>query len=216
MDISLIRITDTDGYVEFPLGMDAAVAAYRAGTVTTRIYVTDATGVETAFLVGQDVEAAAFRDANCPTGVIATRIRVVAGDGHYVEFAADQDAAAAAYHAANFPAGVVTTITKTVADPLDAARADRIDKLWRNAYDFNFKYFSGGAYAQILELKLAGSPRAIANQNWILSLWGDYYGRKAAIASAATQSAIDDVSLDFSAHGAPPWSVLDMLTGMAP
>jgi hypothetical protein len=97
---------------------------------------------------------------------------------------------------------------------LGVARAKKIERLWQSAYDFNFQYFSGGAYAQILELKLAGVARALDNQNWILTLWGDYYMRKYQSAIATNFTELDAVSEDFSNHGAPPWTVLEMLSSL--
>jgi len=97
---------------------------------------------------------------------------------------------------------------------LEAARAVKIERLWQSAYDFNFQYFSGGAYAQILELKLAGVSRALDNQNWILTLWGDYYARKYQAAAAKTFTELDAISEDFSNHGPPPWTVLEMLASI--
>lgn len=89
------------------------------------------------------------------------------------------------------------------------------EKLWQSAYDYNFQFFSGGAYAQILELKLAGVSRALAAQGWILKLWSDYYARKAACWSALTHEAVQTIDTDFSNNGSPPFSVPEMLAEAA-
>lgn len=89
------------------------------------------------------------------------------------------------------------------------------EALWKSAYDYNFQFFSGGAYAQILELKLAGVPKALAVQNWILALWTDYYTRKYMLGLATTFEAVDAVSLDFTNNGAPPHTVPEMLAEAA-
>lgn len=97
---------------------------------------------------------------------------------------------------------------------LETARELKIGRLWQSAYDHNFQHISGGAYAQILELKLAGVSRAVDNQNWILALWGDYYMRRYMATIAASFAGLDAVSEDFSNHGAPPWTVLEMLESL--
>lgn len=98
---------------------------------------------------------------------------------------------------------------------LGLMKADMGEKLWQAAYDYNFSFFSLGAYAQILELKLAGVPRAAAAQGWILMLWGDYYQRKAACWAALTHEAVQSTNTDFSNHGNPPFTIPEMLAEAA-
>lgn len=102
-------------------------------------------------------------------------------------------------------------------DVWEAARDFQIHKdamfntLWEACHNYEFQFYSGGAYAQILELKLAGSTRAAAAGEWIFHLWSDYYVRKYAMAVASTIEAIDAVSLDFSNHANPPYTIPEML-----
>jgi len=96
-------------------------------------------------------------------------------------------------------------------DDLAKLKGAKIELLWQSAYDYNFQFFSGGAYAQILEMKLGGVQRAIQTQGWIFALWTDYYTRKYMVGAAMTTEAVEAVSLDFSNNGNPPWTVPEML-----
>jgi hypothetical protein len=87
-----------------------------------------------------------------------------------------------------------------------------IDKLWQSAYDYNFQFFSAGAFARILELKLAGSQKAIETDAWIMGLWSDYYTRKYTAINATTSAELNNIDLDFSNNGNPPWTILEMLS----
>jgi hypothetical protein len=90
---------------------------------------------------------------------------------------------------------------------LAAAQKKHGDVLWQSCYDYNFQFFSGGVYAQMLELKLAGSQKAAANQQWVLWLWSLYYQRKAAMMAATTEAEVCSVPTDFSEAGRPPFTV---------
>jgi hypothetical protein len=94
---------------------------------------------------------------------------------------------------------------------LEVIKLEVIEKLWQSAYDYNFKYFSGGAFARILELKIAGSQKAIDTDAWIMQLWSDYFYRKAIVQQSSTLTQLNSVSLDFSNNGEPPWTILEML-----
>ncbi|CAK0748754.1 hypothetical protein CCP1ISM_20056 [Azospirillaceae bacterium] len=94
---------------------------------------------------------------------------------------------------------------------LDTAKYEVIEKLWQSAYDYNFKYFSGGAFARILELKIAGSQKAIDTDAWIMQLWSDYFYRKAIAQQSTTLTQLNSISLDFTNNGEPPWTILEML-----
>jgi len=97
------------------------------------------------------------------------------------------------------------------ADVLAREKTKRIDQLWTACDAYERRFYSGGIHAQILELKLAGSPKAVRCQHWILGLWRSYYAKKGAIVAALTTGAVRAVSLDFADHGAPPYSVPELL-----
>ena len=94
---------------------------------------------------------------------------------------------------------------------LAAAKATRYAQLWTACDAYERQFYSGGIHAQILELKLAGSAKAVACQRWILALWRDYYSRVDAVSALTTAAAVPQQSMDFSAHGRPPYTVRDML-----
>jgi hypothetical protein len=92
-----------------------------------------------------------------------------------------------------------------------AAKKAKIAELWQRAHDWEAQFFSGGIYAQMLELKLNGSQKAVANQHWILGVWRDYYARNDTVMAMLTLDEIRNASADFSMHGAPPFTVRQML-----
>lgn len=94
---------------------------------------------------------------------------------------------------------------------LKAMKLDRIEVIWNSALAYNSRFFTGGAFSQILELKLAGLSRALETQIWMLTLWNDYFARRYAIESALLHEEVQAVSDDFSNHGNPPWTVSEML-----
>jgi len=97
------------------------------------------------------------------------------------------------------------------AEVLAREKARRIDQLWSACDAYERQFYSGGIHAQILELKLAGSQKAVRCQHWILGLWRSYYARKDAIVAARTIGEVHAQSLDFRDHGQPPFSVREML-----
>lgn len=86
-----------------------------------------------------------------------------------------------------------------------------MDQLWWQFHEYEFKRFSGGIFAQILELKMLGVTRAAMIQEWLQNLWLDYYTRKAQIGAATTVEAVMAVSQDPSNNGEPPATVAEML-----
>lgn len=113
----------------------------------------------------------------------------------------------------------VSSNTLPAGDPdgrLLAAKKRQEDLLWKACHDYEFQFFSGGAHAQILDFKIHGptqalKDKAIAVQGWILTLWGDYYTRKAQVWAASDDGMVRGVSLDFSINGQPPWTVAQMM-----
>lgn len=102
-------------------------------------------------------------------------------------------------------------LSQEPAEVLARAKAVRVDQLWTACDKYERQFYSGGIHAQILELKLAGSQKAVRCQHWILGLWRGYYARRDSIEAAHTVAEVMNMSLDFSAHGQPPFSVREML-----
>jgi hypothetical protein len=98
---------------------------------------------------------------------------------------------------------------------LAAAKSAASAALWQSCHDYEYARFSGGIFAQILELKLAGVNKAVDIQNWLLTLWGDYYARKYQLSTAPDISSVEAVNFDFSSHAEPPWTVEQMLQDAA-
>lgn len=88
---------------------------------------------------------------------------------------------------------------------------EKFAALWQACHDYEYQFYSGGAYAQILELKLAGSTKAAAAGDWIFNLWADYYTRKYFMSLSTTVEMLDAISFDFSGHGSPPFTIPEML-----
>lgn len=94
---------------------------------------------------------------------------------------------------------------------LDSMRDALVDTLWQAAYAYDTQFFSGGIYAKMLDLRQRGVADAAENEAWLLGMWSDYYGRKAVILGANDLATALAVSCDFSNHGNPPHTVLEML-----
>jgi hypothetical protein len=98
---------------------------------------------------------------------------------------------------------------------LKEAKKHRIQELWVSADAYEKQFFSGGAFAQILEAKILGDPKAIAIRNWLNRLWLDYYNRKDIINVRGTVEEVRAIDISFSGHGCPPYSIRDLLNEAA-
>ena len=98
-------------------------------------------------------------------------------------------------------------------DNFEIAKLSKIETLWQAATAYEHSYVANGAYAALLEAKLAGSTKATDFGNWISSIWTEYYSRRDSVTAAQTQEAIDLVSDDFTSVGPPPYSIREVLFG---
>lgn len=111
-------------------------------------------------------------------------------------------------------------------DELTIARQLKNDALWQCARDQNYASISEGAYSLLdnvrdlsreildnpaspqddIDTATAGEAIAVADQQWIKQIWGDYYSRVATLDAATTIEEVNAISEDFSVHGAAPYS----------
>ena len=107
----------------------------------------------------------------------------------------------------------MTEEEKTALDTniLQQYMADKIFDLWSSTDEYNKKFFSGGIYSRILEMKLNGEQRAIDCEAWIDALWHDYYTRKYFLSIKTTVEEVDTISMDFTNNGNPPYTVAELL-----
>lgn len=79
--------------------------------------------------------------------------------------------------------------------------SQRIAALWQAAHDYEYQAISGSAVGLITMGVMQSLPKAIAVQNWIKSIWTEYYARKA---SGSTDC-------DFSVAGTCPHTVPELM-----
>lgn len=60
-----------------------------------------------------------------------------------------------------------------------AAEQQRVDRLWQAAHDYEYAQVSGSAIGLLAIGVMQGKPKCIAVQNWIRTIWTEYYTRKA-------------------------------------
>lgn len=63
-------------------------------------------------------------------------------------------------------------------DP-SVVEAQRIASLWQAAHDYESTQVSGSAIGLLVIGVMQGKPKCVAVQNWIKSIWTEYYIRKA-------------------------------------
>lgn len=102
-------------------------------------------------------------------------------------------------------------VPATPADVLAAAKVKMGKQLIEACDAYERRFFSGGIHAHMLERKLAGSQKAVRNQQWILALWREYYRRLDALEAALSLDDVDTTSLDFTSFGHPPHSAREIL-----
>lgn len=88
-----------------------------------------------------------------------------------------------------------------IAAQLAAKEVARVASLWQAAHDKEYDAISGSAVGLIVMGVLQGKTKCTAVQNWIKSLWTEYYVRKA---SGSTDT-------DFSAAGECPHTVPELM-----
>lgn len=105
----------------------------------------------------------------------------------------------------------LTSLTPEVTAILDAAgfltrvqgeiAARRTARLWQAAHDYEYAQVSGSAVGLITMGVIQAKPKCLAVQNWIKSIWTEYYTRKT--------SGSDN--FNFSSVGPCPHSVPEMM-----
>lgn len=97
--------------------------------------------------------------------------------------------------------GMAFTSPATV--PTDPAiiESNRIADLWQGAHDYEFVAISGSAVGLVTIGVLQAKPKCLAVQNWIKSIWVEYYTRKA---GTSTDN-------DYSVCGPCPHSVPELM-----
>lgn len=92
-------------------------------------------------------------------------------------------------------------------DPaIEAARiagieASRIAALWQAAHDYEYAQVSGSAIGLLAIGVMQAKPKCLAVQNWIKSIWTEYYTRKAT----------GSVDYSFAGIGPCPHSVPELM-----
>jgi hypothetical protein len=89
-----------------------------------------------------------------------------------------------------------------IAAQLASIEAARVASLWQAAHDKEYDAVSGSAVGLIVMGVLQGKPKCTAVQNWIKSLWSEYYTRKASGSN----------NLDFSIIGECPHTVPELMS----
>jgi hypothetical protein len=85
-------------------------------------------------------------------------------------------------------------------DPV-VVEQQRIDRLWQAAHDYEFAQVSGSAIGLLAMGVMQGKPKCTAVQDWIKSIWTEYYTRKA---NGSTD-------YDYSFAGPVPYSVPELM-----
>lgn len=84
---------------------------------------------------------------------------------------------------------------------IDMAAQQIISRLWQAAHDYEYAQISGSAIGLLAMGVVRGAPKCVAVQNWIKSIWTEYYTRKAALAQ----------DYDYSIVGACPHTVPELM-----
>ena len=84
---------------------------------------------------------------------------------------------------------------------LAAIEAKRIASLWQAAHDYEYAQISGSAIGLLAMGVVQGKPKCVAVQNWIKSIWDEYYTRKAGTST----------DTDYSFAGACPYKVPELM-----
>jgi hypothetical protein len=79
--------------------------------------------------------------------------------------------------------------------------SSRVANLWQSAHDVEFNNISGSAVGLITMGVLQGKPKCLEVQNWIKTLWTEYYARKFSTST----------DYDFSAFANCPHSVPELM-----
>lgn len=97
------------------------------------------------------------------------------------------------------------------ASVLAKAKATRIGQLRQSVINYEAQFFCDGEFALIDDARSQGNKKALKVRQWSQSLWRDYYVRKDDVDAKTAVESVGVVSLDFSNHSAPPYSVREIL-----
>ena len=84
----------------------------------------------------------------------------------------------------------------------EALNQSRISTLWQSAHNYEYSFISGSAINIVFVGVSKKLPKAVAVSEWINSIWGEYYIRKADISN---------YDLDFSKIGPCPFKVPELV-----
>jgi hypothetical protein len=84
---------------------------------------------------------------------------------------------------------------------LEQKDSNRIQSLWQSAHDYEQRFISGSAIGLITMGCIQSLPKSIVVQNWIKSIWSEYYTRKDS----------GSIDTDFSMIGSCPHSVPELM-----
>lgn len=108
------------------------------------------------------------------------------------------------YSASENPDGSLTIVPldpEVIEQNAIAKEKSRIYALWQAAHDYEFAQISGSAIGLLAMGVMQGKPKCIAVQNWIKSIWVEYYTRKAS----------GSFNNDFSGSGSCPYTVPELM-----
>jgi hypothetical protein len=83
---------------------------------------------------------------------------------------------------------------------IEKFKAGKIHKLWRTAKSYQENQLDANGLIGMQFKANSGGTKAAENVNWVQSIWGEYYSRKAMIQA----NPASDVSMDFSSLGSLP------------
>lgn len=89
-----------------------------------------------------------------------------------------------------------------------ADKAAKRDMVWAAAGAYENQYGWNGNGIAVMTLGIiAKNEQALANMAWNQTMWADAVGRWDACTAATTFAELDAVSVDFSSHGAKPYTI---------
>jgi len=94
----------------------------------------------------------------------------------------------------------------------DKEFSQKVEQLWTAATRYETEYISGSAVGILTALVLSNNTKALAVQEWILSIWNEYYVRKAALQNDPFM----EIDLDFSYIGPIPHTVPELIAERFP
>ena len=87
----------------------------------------------------------------------------------------------------------------------------KIKNLWQSCFDYQSKFYTEPIFTRMSEMKALGDSRVIEVEDWVNGLWNEYYTRRYIANHVTNKETLDNISLDFSVVGNPPYTVADLL-----